>query len=347
GGDATYRKAWRKICQVSLLLDYQQTYDRLGVTVFQKVLSSYWEGIPEILKGLEKDGYVQDSSNGCWIQIGGGDPLLAVKSNGDYNNALIDLAALWHYLKKENAEWIVHMSDNSLIDYTQTIFAAAEHAGWLGECEKQLTHVGYGLVLGGDKKELAGSSSTLLDKAKRVCREYIDEMEMAARWTWEEREQIADVIGCGAIKYNDLKNDHSADYMLSLYDILSNQGDTGVSLQFALACARSVISKSGAQDVTIELDAGRKSTEGRLLGLQLIKFAEVIQEAVLAVRPSVLCRYLYDLSLVFRRYYKVQVEAEVKTDSILLLCEATAIVMEKCFDLLGVQPARKLERFHD
>lgn len=59
------------------------------------MLSSYWEGIPEILKGLEKDGYVQDSSNGCWIQIGGGDPLLAVKSNGDYNNALIDLAALW------------------------------------------------------------------------------------------------------------------------------------------------------------------------------------------------------------------------------------------------------------
>ncbi|XP_026398040.1 arginine--tRNA ligase, chloroplastic/mitochondrial-like isoform X2 [Papaver somniferum] len=99
-------------------------------------------------------------------------------------------------------------------------------------------------------------------------------MEMAARWTWEEREQIVDVIGCGAIKYNDLKNDHSADYMLSLYDILSNQGDTGVSLQFALACARSVISKSGvpmnelkmAQDVTIELDAGRKNTEGRLLG---------------------------------------------------------------------------------
>ncbi|KAI3914426.1 hypothetical protein MKW92_000759 [Papaver armeniacum] len=100
--------------------------------------------------------------------------------------------------------------------------------------------------------------------------------------------------------------------MLSLYDILSNQGATGVSLQFALARARSLIRKSGVpmnelkmnQDVTIELDAGLQSTEGRSLGLHLIKFAEVIQEAVLAVRPSVLCQYLYDLSLIYRRFYE-------------------------------------------
>ncbi|KAI3914427.1 hypothetical protein MKW92_000760 [Papaver armeniacum] len=59
----------------------------------------------------------------------------------------------------------------------QTIIAAVEHAGWLGEGEKRLTHVGYGLVFGGDKKELAGSSSALLDKAKRLCREYLDEMD--------------------------------------------------------------------------------------------------------------------------------------------------------------------------
>ncbi|KAM0865204.1 hypothetical protein ACQ4PT_043428 [Festuca glaucescens] len=200
---------------------------------------------------------------------------------------------------------------------------AARMAGWLPDPNEKkfpkTSHVGLGLVLGADGK--------LVD------------------WTDEELDKTSKELGYGAVKYADLKNNRLTNYTFSFDQMLSIKGNTAVYLQYAHARICSIIGKSNmdVEDLKMNASISLGHPDERALGLHLIRFAEVVEEACTELLPSVLCDYLYNLSEMFMKFYtSCQVLGSDEEPSRVLLCEATVIVMQQTFQLLGITPVYKL-----
>ncbi|KAK9102283.1 hypothetical protein Sjap_019537 [Stephania japonica] len=354
GGEEKYRAAWAQICDISRQ-EFHQVYKRLGVRLEEKGESFYNPYIPGVLEALSNQGLIEESEGARVIFIEGKNiPLIVVKSDGGYNYASTDLAALWYRLNEEKAEWIIYITDVGQSLHFEMFFSAAKRAGWLPADDNlypKVSHVGFGLVLGDDGKRFRTRSSEvvrlvdLLDEAKNRSKAVLIERGKAAEWTSEELEQTAEAVGYGAVKYADLKNNRLTNYTFNYDQMLNDKGNTAVYLLYAHARICSIVRKS-AKDIEELKKKGSISLDHpdeRVLGLHLMQFAEVVEEACTNLLPNVLCEYLYNLSENFTRFYSnCQVVGSPEETSRLLLCEATAVVMRKCFHLLGITPVYKI-----
>ncbi|KAJ4781285.1 Arginine--tRNA ligase [Rhynchospora pubera] len=359
GGEAKYRAAWKKICEISRS-EFDLVYERLNVHLEEKGESFYNPYIPDTIKELTDKGLVEESEGARVIFLEGFNiPLIVVKKDGGYNYASTDLTALKYRLQVEQAEWIIYVTDVGQQQHFEMFFSAARKAGWLPPAEEKkfprVSHVGFGLVLGSDGKRFRTRSSEvvrlveLLDEAKnRSKAELIQRLEnngTISDWTDEELEQTAEAVGYGAVKYADLKNNRSTNYVFSFDQMLKNQGNTAVYLEYAHARICSIVRRSNKDIDTLKktgtITLGHP--DERVLALHLIQFAEVVEEACNNLLPNVLCEYLYNLSEIFNQFYtNCRVIDSPEETSRLLLCEATATVMRKCFELLGIKPVFKL-----
>ncbi|KAK2989606.1 hypothetical protein RJ640_027380, partial [Escallonia rubra] len=354
GGAEKYRKAWSQICEISRR-GYERVYERLGVHLEEKGESFYNPFITRTLELLSEKGLIEESEGARVIFIEGKNiPLIVVKRDGGFNYASTDLAALWYRLNEEKVDWIVYVTDVGQREHFEMFFTAAKRAGWLpSENNKfpKASHVGFGLVLGEDGKRFRTRSTEvvrlvdLLDEAKSRCRAALVERGKDAEWTSEELEQTAEAVGYGAVKYADLKNNRLTNYTFNFDQMLNDKGNTAVYLLYAHARICSIIRKSG-KDMEELKKTGKlelNHPDERVLGLHLLQFAEIVEDACTNLLPNVLCEYLYNLSEDFTRFYSnCQVVGSQEETSRLLLCEATAIVMRKCFYLLGITPVYKI-----
>ncbi|CAK8533912.1 unnamed protein product [Lathyrus sativus] len=354
-GDTRYRKAWQQICDVSRA-EFNKVYQRLGVQLEEKGESFYNPYIPGVIKKLDKLGLIEDSDGARVIYVEGVNiPVIAIKRDGGYNYSSTDIAALWYRLNEEKHEWIVYVTDIGQQQHFDMLFKAFRRAGWLPHNENaypKCTHIGFGLVLGDDGKRFRSRSSEvvrlvdLLDEAKRRCKTAILERETTNDWSEEEIEKTSEAIGYGAVKYADLKINRLTNYTFNFDQMLSDKGNTAVYLLYAHARICSIIRKSGKDMEEVKKNGFivLDHEDERLLGLHLLQFPEVFEEACSNLLPSVLCDYLYSLAEIFSKkfYSNCQVVGSPEESSRLLLCEATAIVMRKCFYLLGIEPVYKL-----
>ncbi|KAK9266631.1 hypothetical protein L1049_022863 [Liquidambar formosana] len=354
GGEPVYRKAWAQICDISRR-EFDKVYQRLGIQLEEKGESFYNPYIPGVLEALSKQGLVEESQGARVIFIEGFNiPLIVVKSDGGYNYASTDLTALWYRLNEEKAEWVIYVTDVGQQQHFEMFFSAAKRAGWLPADDKtypKTSHVGFGLVLGEDGKRFRTRDSEvvrlvdLLDEAKFRSKSAILGRDKAADWTEEEVEQIAEALGYGAVKYADLKNNRLTNYTFNYDQMLNDKGNTAVYLLYAHARICSIIRKSGK-----DIEELKKTGEivlvhpvERALALHLLQFSETVEDSCTNLLPNVLCEYLYNLSENFNTFYiSCKVVGNEEETSRLLLCEATAIVMRKCFDLLGIVPVYKI-----
>ncbi|XP_040949040.1 arginine--tRNA ligase, cytoplasmic isoform X4 [Gossypium hirsutum] len=354
GGEEKYRRAWAQICEISRT-EFHKVYQRLGVHLEEKGESFYNPYIPGVIEGLTKQGLVEESQGARVIFIEGINiPLIVVKSDGGFNYASTDLAALRYRLNEEKAEWIIYVTDVGQQQHFDMVFKAAKRAGWLpqGDNYPKASHVGFGLVLGEDGKRFRTRNTEvvrlvdLLDEAKNRSKAALIERGKGEEWTEEEIESTADAVGYGAVKYADLKNNRLTNYTFNFDQMLNDKGNTAVYLLYAHARICSIIRRSG-KDVE-ELKNGTlvlEHKDERDLGLHLLQFAEVVEEACTNLLPNVVCDYLYSLSEIFSKFYsnpECKVIGSDKETSRLLLCEATAVVMRKCFNLLGITPIYKI-----
>ncbi|VAH14907.1 unnamed protein product [Triticum turgidum subsp. durum] len=347
GGEEKYRAAWKKICEISRN-EFDQVYKLLDVQLEEKGESFYNPYIPQVLEKLSSQGLIEESEGARVIFIQGHQiPLIVVKRDGGFNYASTDLAALWYRLNVEKAEWIIYVTDVGQQQHFDMFFKAARMAGWLPDPKEKkfpkTSHVGFGLVLGADGKRFRTRSTEvvrlgdLLDEAKSRSK-IVD-------WTDEELEQTSKAVGYGAVKYADLKNNRLTNYTFSFDQMLSDKGNTAVYLQYAHARICSIIRKSNmdVEELKVSGNISLAHPDERVLGLYLIRYAEIVEEACTNLLPSVLCEYLYNLSEMFTRFYtNCQVVGSPEEPSRLLLCEATAVVMRQCFQLLGITPVYKL-----
>jgi len=225
------------------------------------------------------------------------------------------------------------------------VFAVSRMAGWADD-KVRLEHVGFGSVLGPDKKMLKSRSGEsiglveLLDEGVERARRLVD--EKSPDLDERVRAAIAQAVGIGAIKYADLVNDRIKDYVFDWNRMLAFDGNTAPYLMYAHARICSILSKAGAggqDDAPVHSVIGLDAPTERALALELAQFPRVVQRTAETLKPHRLCQYLFELATAFTAFYQacpvLRAEEPVRS-SRLALCMLTARVLAKGLDLLGI-----------
>ena len=361
-GDKECISIWQSLCDTSRK-EFKKVYDRLGVTVHECGESFYNSRIPATNAELADRGLVSDSNGAqCVFVPGFNFPLMIRKSDGGYGYDSTDMAALSYRLKEMKADRLVYITDYSQGEHFQLCFKAAAMAGWWNETSHSLQHIGFGTVNGEDGKRFATRSGTtirlvdLLDEAcsrmEKSLRERAAEGK-GADFSQEELLDTAAKIGYGAVKYFDLSKNPTSNYKFDFDAMLDTKGNTGVYQMFAIARLASIIDKGkgehkvdlkglihGLPDNLSMLSLAHPAE--RALAFEVLQFTDMLSCVILDLSPNKICDYLYDLAAkatTFVTDCRVLGSEEMK--SRLLLCEATCMIMRKCFELLGMAvPAR-------
>lgn len=352
-GDAESTKAWQLLCEQSRR-EFQLIYDWLDITIEERGESFYNLFLPSVVELLqEKDLLVEDNGAQCVFLDGftnkDGDrlPLIVQKSDGGYNYATTDLAALNYRLNTDGAEKIIYVTDAGQANHFAQFFQVAEKAGILTD-PNQVVHVPFGLVKGEDGKKLktrAGDTirlKDLLTEAVSRARQDLESRLIAEerQETEEFKREVAQRVGIGAVKYADLSQNRTSDYVFSFDKMLALQGNTAPYMLYAYARIQS-ISREGGIDFA-QMDSGEivlTEPSELVLAKSLLQFADVIETVETSLLPNRLCDYLYELSKVFNRFYEncpVLKASEPQRSSRLLLCDLTARTLKLGLSLLGI-----------
>ena len=281
-------------------------------------------------------------------------PLIVQKSDGGYNYATTDLAALKYRIKEDQAKRIIYVTDAGQSNHFAQVFQVANKANFLPDTV-EVTHVPFGLVKGEDGKKLKTRSGETI-KLKDLLNEAINyaRKDLENRLQSEKRKEsedfinnVAQTVGISAVKYADLSQNRSSDYIFSYDKMLALQGNTAPYMLYAYARIQS-ISREGnidyenlGENIQIIL---KEDTEMEL-GKYLLQLSETIKEVEKTLLPNRLCDYLYELSKKFNRFYEncpvLKSEEPTKT-SRLLLCDLTAKTLKLGLSLLGISVLERM-----
>jgi arginyl-tRNA synthetase len=366
GGEAA-RMAWQKICDISRLA-FQQIYDRLGVTVYERGESFYNSLIPPLVKELEDRKLIVESDGAkCLFTPKVAEiPLMAVKSDGGFGYDSTDLAAIYHRLFIMRADWVVYITDMGQETHFHMIFDAAEQAGWHRSPATRCDHMGFGVVQGEDKKKFKTRSgetvklSDLLDEAverahaeimNRVAEQREKGEDMVFLKTEEEQKDAATRLGIAAVRYFDMKQNRVSPYVFSYERMLDSKGNSAVFLFYAYARIRQIQRKSGveiesipASELKLCATTNDKANKAeRDLALCVLKFADIIEAILGDLHLHRLTDYLWEICNVYTAFNRdCRVIGEPEMRSRLLLLEATRKVLFKSFFLLGFTPLERI-----
>ena len=349
--------AWKLLCEQSRR-EFQVIYDLLDVQLNERGESFYNPLRPNLVADLATSGLLVENQGAKVVFLEGftnreGEPLplIVQKSDGGYNYATTDLAALRYRIQADQAQRIIYVTDSGQSNHFAQFFQVACKAGWVPD-HVELVHVPFGLVLGEDGKKFktrAGDTvrlRDLLDEA--VIRARTD---LEGRLKEEERpepeefiSEVAKVVGISAVKYSDLSQNRTSDYIFSYDKMLDLKGNTAPYMLYAYARIQGISRKGGinfgelGDNVQVVL---QHQTE-LALAKYLLQLDEVITTVEQELLPNRLCEYLYELSKKFNQFYDrnqgvrvLEAEEPLRT-SRLILCDLTARTLKLGLDLLGI-----------
>jgi arginyl-tRNA synthetase len=240
------------------------------------------------------------------------------------------------------------------------VFETARRAGF-AKPETVLEHIAFGTMMGPDGKPFKtreGGTVKLMDLLKEAedkARKLVEEKnaadvaaERAAPLSEEQMKDIAHKIGIGAVKYADLSQNRTSDYVFSWEKMLALDGNTAPYMQYAYARVRSIFRKGGHEAEEHRNESERVKLEHPTelaLGKMILRFPETLDRALNDYRPNVLAAYLYDLAGAFTAFYDacpVIQSAEPLRSQRLKLCDLTARVIAKGLGLLGIDTAERM-----
>lgn len=354
-GDAECRAIWMVLCDISRL-EFQKVYQRLNVNLTEVGESYYNPRIPGTLDAMtSKQLLRQEEGALCMFRDNWQYPLILRKTDGGYGYDSTDMAAISYRLNELKADWVIYITDIGQQSHFHMVFDAAKDAGWVSH--QRLDHVGFGVVCGSDGKRFKTRSGEtvrlvdLLDEAVVQMRSALNERKKEGKTDLSEEEinVAAANIGYGAVKYMDLKNNPTTNYVFSYERMLDTRGDTAVYLMFAYARLASIIRKAksekGADILSIcaKGDLKLEAPVERALAFELMQMADVLNASMATLQPNRLCEYLYALSIKFTSFVtELQVIGSEQQDSRLILCEATRQTMALMFSLLGIVPPPRI-----
>jgi arginyl-tRNA synthetase len=353
-------RAWKLLCAQSRK-EFQVIYDLLDIKLEERGESFYNPFLADIVNELKDKNLLEKSEGAMCVFLDGftnkdGDPLplIVQKTDGGFNYATTDLAAIKYRVQEDKATKIIYVTDSGQANHFEAVFQVARKSGILPE-NIEVVHVPFGLVLGQDGKRIktrAGDTvklKDLLNEAVINARE-----KLVARLKEEGRQEtpefvahVAQVTGLSAVKYADLSQNRTSDYKFDFDKMLDLKGNTAPYLLYAYVRPQG-ISRKGNIDFT-QLDSNTKivfieDTE-LALAKHILQLEEVIKEVESTLLPNRICLYLFELSQKFNQFYEqcdILNADEPEKISRLILADLTARTIKLGLSLLGIDVLERM-----
>jgi len=360
-GDPDSLAAWKLLCNQSRK-EFQKIYDRLDIDLTERGESFYNKYLVDIINDLKnKNLLMTDQGAQCVFLDGlvGKDgkpqPIIIQKSDGGFNYATTDLAAIRYRLNKppqgDGACRLIYVTDAGQASHFFGVFQIAKLAQWI-PTDCQVEHVPFGLVQGEDGKKLKTRSGEtirlvdLLDEAIQRAKEDLkDRLKIESRSENESFiNRVSTTVGIAAIKYADLSQNRVSNYQFSFDKMLSLQGNTAPYLLYALVRIAGISRKGGDLNVSSQNILFNEPQEWTLIR-KLLQLDCVIVEVEKELLPNRLCGYLFELSQVFNRFYDqipILKASEPSKTSRLALCSITADTLKLGMNLLGIPTLERM-----
>lgn len=270
-------------------------------------------------------------------------PLLLVKSDGGVLYGTTDMATAIERVRDHHPDLILYIVDHRQHGHFEQVFRAAKKAGITGSAV--LEHAGFGTINGPDGKPFktrAGGAMKLYDliaMAVVQAKSRLAEQGLGADYSVQEREAIAGQVAIATIKFADLSNHRTTDYIFDLERFSRFEGKTGPYLQYAAVRIKSILRKAGEEGHAPGV-AAVNSAEERALILQILSLGDALSAAEQRRAPNILCDYAFTLAQNFSRFYTAhhilsESDAGLRGQR-LGLCALVLDVMTQVLDLLGI-----------
>jgi len=356
-GDSENRRLWKEFlpyCEDEIERMYRRLHVSFDYTLGE---SFYQDRLAGVVDELLRRGIARESDGAICIFFDEHEtPMIVRKKDGAFLYGTTDLATICYRMKTWRPNAILYVVDHRQSLHFQQLFTAAR---LLDYKDVELQHISFGTVLGDDGRPFKTRSGDtvglegLLDEAVRRALEIVatsdDAKPDGPELSDEQRRRIAETVGIAALKYADLTQNRTSDYVFSYDKMLAMTGNTATYMQYAYARVRSIFARG-------KVDAEALRTSGapilltapaeRALAMELFRFSETLELTVADYRPNHLTSYLLDLancySTFFEQCHVLRAESDELRQSRLLLCDLTARTIEKGLDLLGIKVVEKM-----
>lgn len=351
-----YRALWNHILAVSVT-DLKKNYENLNVDFdLWKGESSVHDLIPEMVAYMKDGGYARISEGALVVDVKEETdtkeipPCMILKSDGASLYNTTDLATIMERMREIRPDEIIYVVDKRQELYFEQVFRCARKTK-LVKPETELKFLGFGTMNGKDGKPFKTREGGVM-RLENLIKEINDEMykKITENRTVEEEEarKTAQTVALSAVKYGDLSNQASKDYIFDIERFISFEGDTGPYILYTIVRIKSILNKYKEQNGTLEglmlRDAGSESEKA--LMLEIAKFNAMMETAVEEIAPHKVCAYIYDLANAFNRFYhetKILVEEDKqKQESWIALLILTRDILETCIDMLGFSAPERM-----
>ena len=351
-----YRALWKHILNVSVE-DLRKNYGSLNVEFdLWKGESDVHDLIPEMVTYMKDNGYAHISEGALVVDVKEETdtkeipPCMILKSDGASLYNTTDLATIMERMRLYHPDQIIYVVDKRQDLYFEQVFRCARKTK-LVEPETELKFLGFGTMNGSDGKPFKTRDGGVM-RLENLIRETKDEMYKKIRegrqMSEEEARQVAEQVAVSALKYGDLSNQASKDYVFDIDRFTSFEGDTGPYILYTIVRIKSILSKFKEQGGSLEglklLPAGNESEKA--LEMELVQFNTMMQAAAEETAPHKVCAYIYDLANAFNRFYhetKILGEEDVtRKESLLALLVLTRDVLKTCIDVLGFNAPERM-----
>lgn len=349
-----YRALWDHIMRVSVA-DLKKNYENLNVDFdLWKGESDVHDIIPGMVEDMKQGGFAYESDGALVVDVKEETdtkevpPCMILKSDGASLYNTTDLATIKDRMENYQPDKLIYLTDKRQELYFEQVFRCARKTG-LVNTDTELVHIGFGTMNGKDGKPFKTREGGVM-RLENLIREIDEEMlrkirENAETKNYEvdekEAEETAKVVGLAAIKYGDLSNQASKDYIFDMDRFTSFEGNTGPYILYTIVRIKSILSKYVEQggvltEVVIE-EPGSESEKS--LMLEVTKYSAMMEAAYEEIAPHRICAYIYDLANAFNHFYhetKILTEEDgAKKAGWIALLVLTRDVLEVCIDLLG------------
>ena len=356
-----HRALWNHMMRVSVE-DLKKNYDNLDVEFdLWKGESDVQELIPGMVEMMKKGGYAYLSDGALVVDVKEETdtkempPCMILKSDGASLYNTTDLATIMDRVEKYRPDRMIYVTDKRQELYFEQVFRCARKTG-LVNADTEFIHICNGTMNGKDGKPFKTREGGVM-RLENLIGDINEEMLRKIRENAETKgyevneqdaEQTAKVVGLAAVKYGDLSNQASKDYIFDIDRFTSFEGDTGPYILYTIVRIKSILNKyveqGGALTDTVIQEAVNDSEKS--LMLEVAKFNTVMEAAYEELAPHRICAYIYDIANAFNHFYhetKILTEEDVqKKSGWIALLILTRDILEVCIDLLGFSAPERM-----
>ncbi len=355
-GHPGFRAIWQHIMKVSVT-DLKKNYEKLHVNF------ELWKGeadvqkyIPDMVRSLKEEGYARYDEGALVVDVAEEEdnkavpPCMILKSDGAALYDTTDLATLLEREKLYRPDQVIYVVDKRQELHFVQVFRCARKTG-IVRPEVELKFLGFGTMNGKDGKPFKTREGGVM-RLENLIREIDEEMWkkiMENRTvTAEEARKTAEIVGLAAIKYGDLSNQASKDYIFDVDRFTSFEGNTGPYILYTIVRIKSILNKyleSGGSLETVALHSAQSACEKALM-LETARFSEMIETVYEEIAPHKICAYIYDVANAFNKFYhETKILSEEDTEKkagYIALLKLTKEVLEVCIELLGFDAPERM-----